>query len=304
MNSKAKSTFFLFTAAIVWGFAFVAQKLGADDVAPFYFNGIRFVIGAIALIPVVLISERGNVKQKLVSTIRAAALCAMFLFIASALQQRGIMMTNDAGKSGFITALYSVLVPVFYFLIFRRKTSFNIWVGAVLAIVGTFFLSVKNDFTVETGDLVLLLGSVFWAGHIISIDFLIKDLNPVKFSLFQALFAGIYNLAFAVFTETITFSGFNAALIPILYCGVCSTGIAYTCQIVGQKGADPTIATIILSTESLFSVLGGALIDGETMSPRGYLGCLLIFAGVVVSQIVIKAGKNKNKIKKESEQNV
>lgn len=300
MNSKAKSTFFLFTAAVVWGFAFVAQKLGADDVAPFYFNGIRFVIGAIALIPVVFISERGKVGYKLFPTMRAAAICALFLFTASALQQRGIMMTNDAGKSGFITALYSVLVPIFYFLIFRRKTAFNIWIGAFLAIVGTFFLSVKNDFSIELGDLVLLIGSVFWAGHIISIDFLIKDLNPIKFSLFQALFAGLYNLLFAVFTETITFAGFSAALIPILYCGVCSTGIAYTCQIVGQKGADPTLATIILSTESLFSVLGGALIDGEVMSSRGYLGCVLIFAGVIVSQLVLKR-KSKKLTKTESE---
>lgn len=297
MNKKVKSSVFLFVAAIVWGFAFVAQKLGGDSVPPFYFNAIRFILGGIVLIPVVMIFEKEkSEKAKLLRTIKAAAICAMFLFVASALQQRGIYMTS-AGKGAFITAFYSVLVPVFYFLFFRRKVGMNVWIGAVLAITGIFFLSIKENFTIGTGDILLLVGALFWTGHIISIDLLVKDISPIKFAMFQALFCGIYNFCFAVFTETVTLSAIYSAGIELLYCGIGSTAIAYTCQILGQKDADPTIAPIILSTESLFGALGGALIDGETMTSGGYIGCLLVFAGVVISQFTIKtfSGKIRNK---------
>ena len=195
-------------------------------------------------------------------------------------------MTGDSGKSGFITALYSVIVPIAYFIFFRKKTSFNVWLGALLAIGGIFLLSVKGNFTVEVGDIFLLVGAVFWAGHIISIDLLVRDVSPIKFALFQALFCGIYNLCVAVPVETVTLAGVQSALIPLLYCGVCSTAIAYTCQILGQKFSDDqTLATIILSTESLFSAVGGALIGNEVMTAKGYFGCVLIFVGVIVAQL-------------------
>ncbi|MBR5553527.1 MAG: DMT family transporter [Clostridia bacterium] len=293
MNRKIKSTIFLFTAAIVWGFAFVFQKMGGDDVPTFWFNGIRFIIGAISLVPVVLLFEREKKDTKrLLRTMRAAAICAGFLFVASYLQQTGIVMTGDSGKSGFITALYSVIVPIAYFIFFRKKTSFNVWLGALLAIGGIFLLSVKGNFTVEVGDIFLLVGAVFWAGHIISIDLLVRDVSPIKFALFQALFCGIYNLCVAVPVETVTLAGVQSALIPLLYCGVCSTAIAYTCQILGQKFSDDqTLATIILSTESLFSAVGGALIGNEVMTAKGYFGCVLIFVGVIVAQLELKKRK-------------
>ena len=293
MNRKIKSTIFLFTAAIVWGFAFVFQKMGGDDVPTFWFNGIRFIIGAISLVPVVLLFEREKKDTKrLLRTMRAAAICAGFLFVASYLQQTGIVMTGDSGKSGFITALYSVIVPIAYFIFFRKKTSFNVWRGALLAIGGIFLLSVKGNFTVEVGDIFLLVGAVFWAGHIISIDLLVRDVSPIKFALFQALFCGIYNLCVAVPVETVTLAGVQSALIPLLYCGVCSTAIAYTCQILGQKFSDDqTLATIILSTESLFSAVGGALIGNEVMTAKGYFGCVLIFVGVIVAQLELKKRK-------------
>ena len=293
MNRKIKSTIFLFTAAIVWGFAFVFQKMGGDDVPTFWFNGIRFIIGAISLVPVVLLFEREKKDTKrLLRTMRAAAICAGFLFVASYLQQTGIVMTGDSGKSGFITALYSVIVPIAYFIFYRKKTSFNVWLGALLAIGGIFLLSVKGNFTVEVGDIFLLVGAVFWAGHIISIDLLVRDVSPIKFALFQALFCGIYNLCVAVPVETVTLAGVQSALIPLLYCGVCSTAIAYTCQILGQKFSDDqTLATIILSTESLFSAVGGALIGNEVMTAKGYFGCVLIFVGVIVAQLELKKRK-------------
>lgn len=292
-KTNIKSIIFLFTAAIVWGFAFVAQKHGGSAIPAFYFNGTRFIIGAVSLIPVVLLFERETKDiKKLLRTMRAAAICACFLFVASALQQYGIVVTGDAGKSGFITSLYSVLVPVAYFLFFKKKTAANIWIGALLAITGIFLLSIKNDFTVEPGDLYLLAGTIFWASHIISVDKLVRDVSPIKFALFQALFCGIYNLCFAFPMETATAEGFGLALIPLLYCGIGSTAIAYTCQILGQKYAtDQTYATIILSTESVFSVLGGVLVDKEVMAPRGYLGCVLIFAGVIIAQLVFDKKK-------------
>ena len=297
MNKKLLASIFLFTAAIVWGFAFVAQKFGADSVSPFYFNGIRFIVGAVALVPVVLLFEREKKdKKKFLRTVKAAAICASILFIASALQQVGINMTQSAGKGAFITSFYSVLVPIFYLLFFRRKTSWNIWIGALVAIVGLFFVCIKKEELavgnirelVGLGDLVLLLGSVFWAWHIIAIDKFIQNVSPIKFAMFQALFCGIYNLAFALPTETVSLAGVSSALIPILYCGIFSTGVAYTCQILGQKDADPAIAPIILSTESLFGALGGVIFANETMN---VLGCVLIFAGVVVAQISFKSKK-------------
>ena len=294
MNRKVKATIFLFTAAIVWGFAFVFQKRGGDDIPTLWFNGIRFIIGAIALFPVVLFfdKDKGGDKKRFLRTLRAAAICAGFLFIASFLQMRGIVMTGDSGKSGFITALYSVIVPIAYFIFFRKKTSFNVWLGALLAIGGIFLLSVKGNFTIEAGDIFLLVGAVFWAGHIISIDLLVRDISAIKFALFQSLFCGIYNIIAAIPCETLTLSGVQSAMIPLLYCGVCSTAIAYTCQILGQKFSDDqTLATIILSTESLFSAVGGALIDHEVMTAKGYIGCVLIFIGVVAAQIEIKRKK-------------
>lgn len=297
MNKKLISSIFLFTAAVVWGFAFVAQKFGADSVSPFYFNGIRFFIGAIALVPVVLIFEREKKdKAKFLRTLKAAAICAGILFIASALQQVGINMTQSAGKGAFITAFYSVLVPIFYLIFFRRKTNWNIWAGAIVAIVGLFFVCIKKEELaggnisdlVGLGDLVLLLGTVFWAWHIIAIDKFIQNVSPIKFALFQSLFCSIYNLVFALPTETVSAAGVASALIPLLYCGIFSTGVAYTCQILGQKDADPTLAPIILSTESLFGALGGVIFDNETMN---IFGCVLIFAGVILAQITVKKSK-------------
>lgn len=284
MNKKNASNLLLLFTAAIWGFAFVAQKSGGNAVPPLYFNGLRFLLGAVSLVPVVLIFAREKTDRgEWARLLRASALCGAVLFIASALQQRGIVMTS-AGKGAFITALYAVLVPIFYFLLFRRKTGLHIWIGAVLAIVGIFLLSV-HDFTIGAGDVVLLIGAVFWAAHIMFIDAFVRNVNPLKFAMLQAFFCGIYNLIFASFTEKLTLASLYDARIELLYCGICSAGIAYTCQIIGQKHADPTVAPIIMSSESLFGVLGGMLLGNETMPLQGYIGCVLIFAGMILSQL-------------------
>lgn len=288
MNKQIKSTVIMLTAAIIWGFAFVAQVAVDNNViGNFTFNGTRFLIGSLSLIPVILIFEREKPdKAKLKKTIIAALMAGTALFIASALQQQGISMNHNAGKSGFITSLYTVLVPIFGWVIWRNKTGIKTWIAALLAVIGLFLLSVPEGFTViEGGDLVVLIGAFFWTIHILVVDKKVTDINPITFSSMQFAVCGLLNIIFALFTETITWSGIALTAFPILYTGLMSTGVAYTCQVVGQKDADPNYAAIILSTECVFSAVGGAIFLNETFTIRGYIGCALIFAGILISQL-------------------
>ncbi len=288
MKEKIKSTSLLFLTAIIWGFAFVAQRVGADYVGAFTFNGVRFLLGAISLIPVILIFEKEKFdKNKFKNTIITGVLAGIILFIASSLQQFGVVFTGSAGKAGFLTGLYIVLVPLIRFVM-GKKTSILTFFGAVFAVIGLFFLCMTGDkISFGIGDIVLIIGAVFWAAHILVIDKFVNVVSALKFSMVQFLTCGILGIIFALFTETIEISSIKAAGVPILYGGLMSVGVAYTCQILGQKKADPTFASIIFSTESVFSAIGGALILHEMMSSRGYLGCFLIFIGIILSQITV-----------------
>lgn len=286
MKTKIKSTILLFLTAIIWGFAFVAQRVGAEFVGAFTFNGIRFLLGSLSLIPVILIFEKERLnKQKIIKILVPGLLAGVVLFIASSLQQFGVEWTGSAGKAGFLTGLYIVLVPIFRFFM-GKKTSIFTFFGAIFALVGLFFLCMtESELKFGAGDIVLIIGAVFWAAHILIVDRYVKDISPLKFSMLQFLVCGTLSIIFAIFTETIEFSAIKSAGIPILYGGLMSVGVAYTCQILGQKDADPTFASIVFSTESVFSAIGGAIILHEIMSGRGYLGCILIFAGIVLSQL-------------------
>ncbi len=288
MSKQLKSTFIMLTAAIIWGFAFVAQ-VAVDNkvIGNFTFNGIRFLIGSLSLIPVILLFEREKPdKEKLKKTLTASLFAGTALFVASALQQQGISMNHNAGKSGFITCLYTVLVPIFGWIIWRNKTGFKTWLAALLAVAGLFLLSAGEGFdTVEAGDVVVLIGAFFWTIHILVVDKNVSGINPITFSSMQFAVCGLLNILFALFTENITWSGIVLTAFPILYTGLMSTGVAYTCQVVGQKDADPNYAAIILSTECVFSAVGGALFLNETFTMRGYIGCILIFAGIIISQL-------------------
>lgn len=295
MNKQLKSTIILLTAAVIWGFAFVAQVAVDNSViGNFTFNGTRFLIGSLSLIPVILIFEREKPdKAKLKKTIIASLLAGTALFTASALQQQGISMNHNAGKSGFITCLYTVLVPIFGWVIWRNKTGLKTWIAAILAVIGLFLLSAGEGFnTIEAGDIVVLIGAFFWTIHILVVDKNVSGINPITFSSMQFAVCGLLNLIFAFFTETITWSGIVLTAFPILYTGLMSTGVAYTCQVVGQKDADPNFAAIILSTECVFSAIGGAIFLNETFTACGYLGCVLIFAGILISQIKKKENDN------------
>ena len=308
MKSKITATVMLFTTAIIWGFAFVAQVLGSDYVEPFTFNGIRFMIGAASLIPVYCIFEKerelssADRKSRHRHTAIGAVIGGLCLFIASALQQYGATLTRDPGKAGFITGLYTVLTPVFYFLIFRKKSSWNIWLGCILATIGLYLLCFRegegNMFGM--GELVLLLGAFFWAGHILIVDRFIDRVSPLRFSSWQFFISGALGLLAGVMFEDVTLQAVWSAKWAILFCGVLSVGVAYTLQVLAQKRSDPTYAAIIFSTESVFAAIGGLLwnlvtpvslhVDQEIL-PFGYLGCLIIFAGIVLSQIKFPSKK-------------
>lgn len=291
---KVKSTVLLFLTAIIWGFAFVAQRVGAEYVGAFTFNGIRFLLGTVSLIPVILVFEKEKFnKEKFKKTFISGLLAGVVLFIASTLQQFGVEITGSAGKAGFLTGLYIVLVPLIRFVM-GKKTSILTFFGAIFAVVGLFFLCMTgNEISFGIGDIVLIIGAFFWAGHILVVDKFVNDVSALKFSMTQFFVCGFLSIIFAIFTEDIELAAIQSAGIPILYGGLMSVGVAYTCQILGQKDADPTFASIVFSTESVFSAIGGAIILHEIMSGRGYLGCVLIFIGIILSQLDILTIKQK-----------
>lgn len=293
-TKKIKSTILLFLTAIIWGFAFVAQRVGAEYVGAFTFNGIRFLLGTLSLVPVILIFEKEKFnKEKFKRTLVTGLLAGVVLFIASTLQQFGVEITGSAGKAGFLTGLYIVLVPLIRFVM-GKKTSVFTFFGAVFAVVGLFFLCMTGDeISFGIGDIVLIIGAFFWAGHILVVDKFVNDVSPLKFSMTQFFVCGFLSIIFTLFTEDIELSAIQSAGIPILYGGIMSVGVAYTCQILGQKDSDPTFASIVFSTESVFSAIGGAIILHEIMSGRGYLGCVLIFIGIILSQLDIQTIKRK-----------
>ena len=314
MKNKPTSILFLFLTAIIWGFAFVAQVAGGAHLGTFYFNGIRFIIGAISLIPVILLFERGG-KESNKITILSGIVAGIILFTAANLQQWGINITGSSGKGGFLTALYTVFVPILSAIFLKKRTNRNSWLGAVLALIGLFLIlsgsmssndtpffsamlrivtgskSFTGTLTVGFGDLVLLLCALAFAVHIVFIDYFNKSIRPIKFSCTQFFTCGILSLVIAFFTESISAEAVQGALIPLLYGGIMSTGVAYTLQIIGQRGAHPTVSAIILSTESMFAAIGGALLLHERLSNAAYIGCAIILAGIILAQIPTKARK-------------
>ncbi|MBR3588020.1 MAG: DMT family transporter [Clostridia bacterium] len=289
MKTKPKSIILLFLTAIIWGFAFVAQKVGAQYVGAFTFNGIRFILGTLSLFPVIMLFEKERVnKEKFRKTLFAGLIAGVVLFTASTLQQYGVEITNSAGKSGFITGLYTVFVPIVAFVFMKKKTTVLTWLGAIFAVVGLYLLCMTGEEKVGIGDLVLLGGTVFWTLHIIVIDKFVSEISPLRFAQIQFGVCAVLSIICALILEDISFAGIKDALIPILYGGLMSVGVAYTCQILGQKDADPTFSAIVLSTESVFAAIGGVLLQNETMTTSAYFGCVLIFIGIVLSQLKLK----------------
>jgi drug/metabolite transporter (DMT)-like permease len=291
-----KSDVLLLTTAVIWGFAFVAQRVGMDYVGPFTFNGLRFAIGSLSLLPLVAMSrEQRSATDKILpppglkTILFGGAALGLALFSGASLQQIGLVYTT-AGKAGFITGLYVIIVPLLG-LFWRQQPRIGTWIGAVLAAIGLYFLSVTEEFTIELGDLFVLIGAFFWAAHVLIIGWLSPRINPVKLAFSQYVACSILSLIAACLFEDITMLSIFQAAIPILYGGLLSVGIAYTLQVIAQRDAHPAHAAILLSLESVFAAIGGWLILGEIISARGLFGCGLMLAGMLLSQLWSLAGK-------------
>lgn len=293
-KNTVRGLIFCVIAAVVWGFAFVAQSIGAEFIGPFLLNGSRFTLGALSLIPVFLIFEKGATdKGKLKKSLIYGCIAGALLFTASFMQQIGIEMTS-AGKSGFITSLYMILVPIIGIFI-GKKTNIRVWIGAVLGVIGLYLICCgSGKLTFTKGDILLIGCAVFFALHILVIDKAGEDVYTLRFTAIQFAVCAIINWIFTLILEDISLSGMIAAAIPIAYCGFMSVGVAYTCQVLGLKYSDPTSASLIFATESLFSAIGGAIILHERMTGIAYVGCALIFCGIILTQIDFAAIKKKH----------
>jgi drug/metabolite transporter (DMT)-like permease len=285
-----KADLLLLLTAAIWGLAFVAQRVGMDYVGPFTYNAVRFAVGSLSLLPLILLSRKkeqqarpeltsGNGRTALVG----GGIAGLVLFAGASLQQAGLVHTG-AGKAGFITGLYVVMVPLLG-LFWKQRPTPGTWLGALLAAVGLYFLSVTEQFTISFGDLLVLLSACFWAGHVLIIGWLSPKTDSLKLAAVQFAVCSLLSLAVAAGLETMSLAAIWRAAMPILYGGLFSVGIAYTLQVVAQKDAHPAHAAILLSLEGVFAAIGGWLLLGELLSPRSLLGCALMLCGMLLSEL-------------------
>ena len=285
--SKAlKADILLLITAVIWGMAFVAQRVGMEHVGPFLFNGVRFAIGALALLPLAMRSSRSmRPAPGMSAPAWLGYLCAgLALTMGASLQQIGMLYTT-AGKAGFITCLYVILVPIFGAFLGSR-TPTGTWIGALAAVAGMYLLSINEDMSINKGDLLELIGAAFWAGHVLVAAWFAPRMNPIHLAVGQYAVCAVLSLAIAVFRgESFALSGLMAAAVPILYGGLLSVGVAYSLQLVAQRDAPASHAAIILSLESVFAALGGWLMIGEVLNARGLTGCALMLTGMLLSEL-------------------
>lgn len=303
MSKKMQSNILLLFTALIWGSSFVAQKSGMDYIEPFTFNGIRMVIGGLVLIPFILLMDRKKArdgaaepmsdeeKAKARKKIIAGGICCgLAIFVASSLQQFGVSYTT-AGKAGFITTLYVVIVPIISVLL-RKRVRPIMWLCVVLGAVGLYLLCMTDDsFKLAFGDMLVLLCAVAFAVHIMVVDHFAAKLDGTKLSCIQFLTSGILGLIGMAIFESPDINAILDCWLPILYAGVLSCGLGYTFQVIAQKYAEPTVASLLMSLESVFAVISGAILLHETMSMRELAGCAVIFAAVIISQLPEKKKK-------------
>ena len=331
-TQQMKSSLILLLTALIWGVAFVAQSVGMDYVGPFTFNCVRSILGGLVLIPCIFVLDRIRPERKAGKNLSAGEccaadskvsaedgcvadskvsaeeqragrrtlltggiLCGVLLCVASNLQQIGIAGTS-VGKAGFITALYIVIVPILG-LFFRRKCSPTVWLGVLLAICGLYFLCINEGIHIQKGDFFVFLCALCFSVHILVIDHYTQLVDGVKMSCIQFLVAGAIGIIGMFIFEEPKIDAILDCWLPILYAGVLSSGVGYTLQIVAQKDAEPTVASLLMSLESVFAVIAGAIILHESMSPRELLGCAVIFAAVIIAQLPSKEERNEKRLK-------
>lgn len=287
--TNRKGPLLLLLTAVIWGVAFVAQSVGMEYVGPFTFNAVRCLIGGVVLIPCVFILRRWRAeapreKQTSQRTLLLGGVCCgVCLCVASNLQQVGIRYTT-VGKAGFITAMYIVLVPILG-IFFKRRVGLLVWASVLLAVCGLYLLCMTEQFSLGRGDAYVLLCALFFSFHILVIDHFSPMVDGVAMSCIQFLVSGIISSIPMLLWENPQISAILAAWKPILYAGVLSCGVAYTLQVVGQKNLNPTVASLIMSLESVVSVLAGWVILHQSLNARELLGCLLMFSAIILVQL-------------------
>lgn len=295
---KLYSSLALLLAAIIWGFAFVAQTVGMDYVGAFTFQASRYFLGALTLIPFILISDyrkkQTDTHQPLTPAekkelVKGGVICGLALTVASTFQQVGLAYTT-VGKSGFITSMYIILVPIFGLFLHKRVPP-KIWGCVVVAAVGLYFLSINGPLVLSRGDTLTIICAFCFCIHILCVDHFVARSDAVKLSFLQLLVTAVVSGILMLILEHPTWAAISAALPAILYAGILSCGVAYTLQVVGQQYASPTAATLLMSLESVFSVLGGILLLQQIPTSREFFGCALIFTAVLLSQLPILEGR-------------
>jgi len=288
-NEKMLGNILLLITAMIWGTAFVFQRVGMESIEPVTFTASRMFLAALATgLVSALLGRRENhaaaEKQSFKSAIPGGICCGLFLGAASLFQQFGIV-TTTAGKAGFITALYILLVPVLNLLLFKKRSSLHVWVAIAIGVVGMYLLCVTEDFRLTGGDAMVCVCAVLFSGHILCCDYFSRRADPVKLSAVQFVTVTVVTGIIAFLVEEPSWDKIRAAAIPILYCGVMSGGVGYTLQMVAQRITDPTVASLLMSLESVFAALAGALLLHERMSARELLGCVIMFAAIVLVQL-------------------
>lgn len=295
-KTNVKSPLLLLLAAVIWGVAFVAQSVGMEYVGPFTFNAVRSIIGGLVLLPCIFLLDRmkkednkeivlskGEKKQANKALFIGGFSCGLCLCVASNLQQIGISYTT-VGKAGFITAMYIIIVPVLG-IFMKKKIGIQIWISVVMGVIGLYLLCMTESFSLGKGDAYVLLCALVFSFHILTIDHFSPLVDGVKMSCIQFLVSGILSGIMMCLFEKPEISAILAAWMPILYAGIMSCGVAYTLQIIGQKDMDPTVASLILSLESVVSVLAGWVILGQKLSRKELLGCVIMFGAIILAQL-------------------
>ena len=291
-----KSSLMLLLTAAIWGVAFVAQSVGMDYIGPFTFNAIRSLVGGLVLIPCIWLLNRKKPAAQADTPAQSGRTlfiggicCGVALAVASSLQQMGIQYTS-VGKAGFITARYIVIVPLLG-LLFKRRVSGLIWVAVVIAVGGMYLLCITEGFSVGKGYLLVMASAFCFSAHILIIDYFSPKADGVKMSCIQFLVCGLLCAVPMLIMERPSLPQILAAWMPLIYAGVFSCGVGYTLQIVGQRHIDPTIASLILSLESVISVLAGWVILGQKLTVRELIGCILVFCAIILAQLPQKEEK-------------
>ena len=290
-NKKLLGNSLLLLTAMIWGTAFVFQRVGMESIEPITFNAARMALAAAAVGLLAFSPRRAQAAlpeaQRRAydkNTVVGGVCCGCFLAIASVLQQMGLV-TTTAGKAGFITAMYMLLVPIIGFVFFRRKNSWLVWLAVLLGVVGMYLLCITEEFRLSHGDTLVCLCALFFSFHILCCDYFVRRGDALRIAAIQFAAAALLSAVVAAFTEEPSWAKLVSALIPILYCGLVSGGVGYTLQIVAQQYTEPTIASLLMSMESVFAVIAGALLLHERMSAREGLGCLVMLAAIVLVQL-------------------